>query len=63
MRYFVRQSLNQMTRKKIANPFADTPMLERLHNANSIDLRNNYIEEPLPNGYVRIIPIDSSKTH
>ncbi|QSF43571.1 hypothetical protein [Paenibacillus tianjinensis] len=52
-----------MTRKKMANPFADISMLERLQNAKSIDLRNNCYEEILPNGYTKIIPIDKNKTY
>jgi hypothetical protein len=62
MKHVVKLSNTLLTRQRLANPFLDVPMKERLHSAKSIDLRGNYIEEMLPNGYSRIVPINPSKT-
>ncbi|MET3209896.1 UNVERIFIED_CONTAM: hypothetical protein ABIC26_002844 [Paenibacillus sp. PvR008] len=62
MKSTVKQANNSLTRKKLANPFSDTPMINRLKKNESIDLRNNLNLECDANGFVKIKPIDAKKT-
>jgi hypothetical protein len=62
MKSTVKQRSILMTRKKMANPFLDTPMLERLQRSKSIDLRQNHREVLLSDEYATIEPIDDKKT-
>jgi hypothetical protein len=50
-----------LTRQQIANPFHEQKMIDRLKDAKSIDLRNNFRIEKLSNGYEKITPIDHNK--
>lgn len=50
-----------LTREKLANPFPNNTLEERLINSKTIDLRNNYIFKDLGNGYCEINPKDKSK--
>lgn len=63
MKHTVKMCVEPLIRQRLANPFLDIPMIERWKNAGSIDLRNNYIEELLPNGYVKIRAIDNTITY
>jgi hypothetical protein len=51
-----------LTRQQIANPFHEEKMFDRLKNAKSVDLRQNFRTEKLQNGYEKITPIDQHKT-
>lgn len=61
MKSDVRCNEQFLSRHKLANPFMNNPMLDRLMNNSSVDLRNNHTFTHLGNGYVRIEPIDSGK--
>jgi len=53
---------NQLTRGKLANPFSHIPMSERLKKRKSIDLRDNHIVIEDNDGFVKVKPIDKTKT-
>lgn len=61
MKSKVRSSDQNLTRNKLANPFMNVSMMDRLKNNNSVDLRNNHTITHFENGYDRIEPIDSGK--
>lgn len=50
-----------LSRHRLANPFSDSQMLDRLKKNESIDLCNNHTIKYVGNGYTIIEPIDASK--
>lgn len=50
-------------REDISNPWRHIPDAELLHLAGVIDLRDNHWIEELPNGRIKIHPIDESKRY
>lgn len=52
---------NKLTRQDLADTSINMTYHERLINAKSIDIKNNYIIEDLENGYIRIKIIDKNK--
>ncbi|WP_029518086.1 hypothetical protein [Paenibacillus polymyxa] len=61
MKSNVRCNKQPLNRHQLANPFMDIPMIDRLRQNESIDLRDNYTIEQVGNGYDKIEPIDSGK--
>lgn len=61
MKSIVKKNNDLLTRKKLANSFSESSMSNRLHQVNSIDLRNNHKIDNLNNGFVKIVPINKSK--
>lgn len=61
MKSNVRYSDQKLSRNKLANPFAETSMMDRLKLNNSVDLRDNHISQSVGNGYERIKPVDNNK--
>ncbi|MNW35564.1 hypothetical protein D3C74_125620 [compost metagenome] len=62
MKSVIKQPNGSLTRGKLANPFSNIPMSERLRARKSTDLRNNIVVIDEGNGFVRVKPIDESKT-
>ena len=54
---------NKKTREDMANPFRHIPHSELLKLAKVGDLRDNYRVIELPNGYIRVEPIDPTKVY
>jgi len=52
-----------LTQAELNNPFMHIPMEDRLKENHTVDLRNNYTVEHLPNGYMRVKAIDETKTY
>jgi len=52
-----------LTRAELNNPFMHIPMQDRLKESHTVDLRDNYTVEHLPNGYMIVKAIDESKTY
>lgn len=50
-----------LNREDISNPFRHIPYEERLKQSDVIDLRDNHTIEELPNGRIKVVPIDSNK--
>ncbi|WP_017815237.1 hypothetical protein [Paenibacillus shenyangensis] len=63
MKSIVRVRKNLLTSDKLANPFSDVPMEERLKKVKAIDLRDNYWIEDLGNGFGKIHAIDPTKIY
>lgn len=55
------KNANSLSRKFLANPHQNTPLIELLKKNKSVDLRNNSIVIDHENGYYQIKPIDSEK--
>ena len=51
------------TRAEISDPYINIPISERLKLAKVVDLRDNHTIEHLPNGMIKVIPIDKTKTY
>jgi hypothetical protein len=49
------------SREDLSNPFRNRNELDLLIEGQVIDLRDNHIVEELPNGYIRVVPIDPNK--
>lgn len=62
MKSVIKQSNGSLTRGKLANPFSHIPMSERLKKRKSIDLRDNHVVIEDPDGFVKVKPIDNTKT-
>lgn len=53
--------MQPLSRHQLANPYADSQMLDRLKKNESIDLRNNHTIKYVGNGYSIIESIDFTK--
>lgn len=63
MKSKVKEAITPLTRSKLANPHSHTPMSERLANRESIDFRENHTVVDVDDGFIKVTPIDTSKTH
>lgn len=52
-----------LSREDLANPHRHIPHEERLKMSGAIDLRDNHTIIHLPNGKIRVVPIDPSKKY
>lgn len=50
-----------LTLEDLANPHRKTPYAQRLHDAGVIDLRDNHTVTTLPNGKIKVVPINCDK--
>ena len=55
------RNANDLSRRFLANPHQNTPLIELLKKNKSVDLRNNRIIIDHENGYDQIKPIDTEK--
>lgn len=62
MKSVIKQSNGSLTRGKLANPFSHIPMSERLKKRKSADLRDNHVVIEDNDGFVKVKPIDKTKT-
>ncbi|WP_440110381.1 hypothetical protein [Paenibacillus sp. QZ-Y1] len=63
MKSRINETPYQLTRSKLSNPHSHIPMSERLTRRKSIDLRDNHIVVDINDGFVKVVTIDTSKTH
>ncbi|WP_340018373.1 hypothetical protein [Paenibacillus sp. FSL H3-0457] len=62
MKSVIKQSNGSLRRSKLANPFSHIPMSERLKKRKSIDLRDSHVVIEDNDGFVKVKPIDTTKT-